>query len=123
MLISRNLHKKSCEVSIKARSTPASLSFKGQVTKHRTVKWSIQAALTGFDPMTLCDAGAMLYKLSFEATQLGAGQFVGLICSSEGTRLMNERNEYLKRWLQMKGRCDLRTYLDNSSSGVQKHEA
>ena len=41
MLISRNLHKKSCEVSIKARSTPASLSFKGQVTKHTTVKWSI----------------------------------------------------------------------------------
>ena len=41
MLISRNLHKKSCEVSIKARSTPASLSFKGQVTRHPTVKWSI----------------------------------------------------------------------------------
>ena len=41
MLISRKLHKKSCEVSIKARSTPASLSFKGQVTKHTIVKWSI----------------------------------------------------------------------------------
>ena len=40
MLISRNLHKKSTEVSIK-RSTPASLSFKGQVTKRTTVKWSI----------------------------------------------------------------------------------
>ena len=34
MLISRNLHKKSSEVSIKRRSTPASLSFKGQATKH-----------------------------------------------------------------------------------------
>ena len=34
MLISRNLHKKSCEVSIEARSNPASLAFKGQVTKH-----------------------------------------------------------------------------------------
>ena len=33
MLISRNLHKKSSEVSIK-RSPPASLSFKGQATKH-----------------------------------------------------------------------------------------
>ena len=32
----------------------------------------------------LCDVGAVHYKLSFEATQLGAGQFVGLICSSEG---------------------------------------
>ena len=41
MLIRRNLHNKSSEVSIKTRSTPASLSFKGQATKHTTVKWSI----------------------------------------------------------------------------------
>ena len=41
MLISRNLHKKSSEVYIKTRSPPASLSFKGQATKHTTVKWSI----------------------------------------------------------------------------------
>ena len=40
MLIS-NLHKKGSEVSIKTRSTPASLSFTGQVTKHTTVKWTI----------------------------------------------------------------------------------
>ena len=33
---------KSIEVPIKARSTPASLSFKGQTTKHTTVKWSIR---------------------------------------------------------------------------------
>ena len=33
---------KRSEVSIKTRSTPASLSFKGQATKHRTVKWSIE---------------------------------------------------------------------------------
>ena len=32
---------KSSEVSIKTRSTPASLSFRGQATKHTTVKWSI----------------------------------------------------------------------------------
>ena len=32
---------KSSKVSIKTRSTPASLSFKGQATKHTTVKWSI----------------------------------------------------------------------------------
>ena len=32
---------KSSEVSIKTRSTPASLSFKGPATKHTTVKWSI----------------------------------------------------------------------------------
>ena len=41
MLISRNLHNKSSEVSIKTRSTPALLSFNGQATKHTTVKWSI----------------------------------------------------------------------------------
>ena len=32
---------KSSKVSIKTRSTPASLSFKGPATKHITVKWSI----------------------------------------------------------------------------------
>ena len=34
---------KSSEVSIKTRSTLASLSFKGQATKHTTVKWSIHS--------------------------------------------------------------------------------
>ena len=43
MLISMNLHMKSSEVSIKTRSTLASFSFKGQATKHTTVKWSIVA--------------------------------------------------------------------------------
>ena len=38
MLISRNLHNKSGEVSIITRSPTASLSFKGQVTRHTTVK-------------------------------------------------------------------------------------
>ena len=42
MLISLHLHKKSSEVSIKARSTPASLTIQGQVTKDTTVKWSIE---------------------------------------------------------------------------------
>ena len=41
MLISKNLHKKNSDVSIKTRSTPASLSFIGQVTKHTTVIWSV----------------------------------------------------------------------------------
>ena len=36
---------KRSEVSIKTRSTPVSLSFKGQATKHTTVKWSIMHAL------------------------------------------------------------------------------
>ena len=33
---------KSSEVSIKTRSTPASLTIQGQVTKDTTVKWSIK---------------------------------------------------------------------------------
>ena len=41
VLTSFYLHKKSIEVCIKAKSTPASLLFKDLVTEHRTVKWSI----------------------------------------------------------------------------------
>ena len=41
MLISKNLHKKNSDVSIKTRSPPASLSFISQVTKHTTVIWSV----------------------------------------------------------------------------------
>ena len=41
LLIRNNLHQKTSEVSIKTRSPPASLSFKGQETKHTTVKWSL----------------------------------------------------------------------------------
>ena len=33
---------KNSKVSIKTRSTPVSLSFKGQASKHTTVKWSIE---------------------------------------------------------------------------------
>ena len=52
---------KSSEVSIKTRSTPASLSFKGQATKQETVKWSIELELSwvskdlnGFYTAVLC---------------------------------------------------------------------
>ena len=38
----------------------------------------------------ISDAGATICQLSFEATQLGAGQFVGLICSGEGFDECNE---------------------------------
>ena len=41
MLISRNLHKKSLEVSIQTRLTLGSLSFKDQATMPTTAKWSI----------------------------------------------------------------------------------
>ena len=41
MLISSNLHNKRSEVSIITRLPPASLSFKGRVTRQTTVKRSI----------------------------------------------------------------------------------
>ena len=51
MLTSFHLHEKSSEVSIKTRSTPASLSIQDQDTKHTTVKWPIGLLLlkSGFD--------------------------------------------------------------------------
>ena len=52
MLISRNLPKVGSEISIKRRSTPASLSFKGQPTKHTIVKWSTRR-LHGTRPVTV----------------------------------------------------------------------
>jgi len=41
MLTKWHLNEKSREVCIKARSPPASLAFKGQVTEHTTAKWPI----------------------------------------------------------------------------------
>ena len=55
-----------------------------------TRKWAIQVAPTGFEPMSLCDASALLYQLSYEVTQSEAGQFVGLIRSLE---TINEKKE------------------------------
>ena len=46
ILISRNLHNKRSEVSNITRSPPASLSFKGQVTRHTTAKRSILSCRT-----------------------------------------------------------------------------
>ena len=49
-LTSLHLHKKSREVCIKARSPPASLTVRGQVTKHTTVKWPIESRKTKTKP-------------------------------------------------------------------------
>ena len=66
MLISSNLHEKGSEVSIKTKSTPASLSYKGQGTKHTTVKWSIICELCG-----ICrDWRSSLAALSFQRRNL-----------------------------------------------------
>ena len=47
MLRSFYIHNKSIGVCIKARPTPASLLFKGLVSEHRTVKWSIMSSEEG----------------------------------------------------------------------------
>ena len=48
------MHMKSSKVSIETRSTPASLSFKGQATKHTTVKRSIEQKLPGYHTFKTC---------------------------------------------------------------------
>jgi len=50
---------KSSKVSVRTGSTPASLSFGGQATRHTTVKWSINGLLSSFsfklsDEETMC---------------------------------------------------------------------
>ena len=45
--------------------------------------------------LALCDAGAILYQLSHEAAQLGAGQFVGIVFFSV-KGLMNEIYVYIE---------------------------
>ena len=54
MLTNLNLHDKRSEICIIASSTPASLSYEGQVLKHTTVKWSIDHTVLNKsgDPMT-----------------------------------------------------------------------
>ena len=66
MLISGNLHMKWSEVSIKTRSTPASLSFKGQGTKHTTVKWSIPIIIIGIYSLGIHNATRSDEVMSFE---------------------------------------------------------
>ena len=61
MLISKNLHKKS-KVSIKTRSSPASLSFIGQVTRHTTVKWTIQSLDLNIENMNVKSLNFWLMK-------------------------------------------------------------
>ena len=58
----------------------------------------IQAAsFNGIGTHDLYDAGAMLYQLSYEATQLGAGQVIGLMCSCESC--LNFSDVYMRQLL------------------------
>ena len=61
-------------------------------------------ASTGFEPTTqrLCDADAMFYQLGYQATQLGAGQFVGLMCSRKGMDVYS-KHPHIRRWERVLG--------------------
>ena len=59
------------EVSIKTRSPPASLSFKGQATKQATVKWSIK--LFG------CISGDIILFVSSKQRRLEARNFAVIL--------------------------------------------
>ena len=46
MLTRLHLHENRREVCIKAKSPPASLAVRGQVTKHTAVKWPIRSGIS-----------------------------------------------------------------------------
>ena len=66
---------KSSKVPIKTRSTPASLSFKGQATKHTTVKWSIVMFIYFMIEieLKLCH---VLWKSEVHSTETGLGHHI-----------------------------------------------
>lgn len=57
--------------------------------------WTIKVAPAGFKAMTsaLNPSGVILNQLSYEATQLGEGKFVGLVCVP--VKGLDERNVYV----------------------------
>ena len=74
-----HLHDKSKKICIKARSPPASLPFKGQVTEQTTVKWSItfphchsftfiQLKTSNFKSFWLFNRGVKRNKITYGAT-------------------------------------------------------
>ena len=70
-----------------------------------TVIWTIEAIVSDFNGIQtrdLCDVGATLYQLSYEATQLGAGQFIGLMYSHEKNVYLNT-NLFFIFYLKYKG--------------------
>ena len=61
--------------------------------------WQIQVAPTGFEPTTSAMPVQCSDQLSYEATQLGAGQFVGLMCSRVRTRWMKWNECIFEVWI------------------------
>ena len=77
MLISGNFHSKSNEVSIKTRSTPASLSFKGWATKHNCkifYSLSFDVFKVGFPALASFEGSSSLL-VAFSSLRVGLGFF------------------------------------------------
>ena len=83
-----------------------SLDERGKWSSHLSrefKQWSLYRHLknsggsNGIRAYDLCDAGAMLYQLTFKATQLGAGLLGSFVPVKD---FMNEMNLYLKSRLQ-----------------------
>ena len=85
MLTSFYLHKKSSVVCIKTRSTPASFLFKGLVTEHRSVKWSI--CIVSFVQITNYDTECAQLAWDKGSVQRNLAKFIDweLTTKSSGT--------------------------------------
>ena len=97
------LHNKRSEVCIKTRSTLASLSSKGQVTKQTTVKWSIENTDSDLKLNVLHYANELLVRLRLSFCKLAKRAVtirnylkLGWIqCSDEGLTLEPSAVKYL----------------------------
>ena len=81
-----------------------------KILPYRPPAWLIRAncrhlknsgGCKGSQSHDLCDAGAILYEVNYEATQLGAGQYYLLGSCVAVKGLMNEKDVYLKCGLYM----------------------
>ena len=88
-----HLHDKSSEVCIKTRSTPASLSFKGQVTEQITVKWSIAVKWSS----VVCEQCAKANKLLGFVRRTSA--YTVLLYRPVPSRLRNPSLVATENWL------------------------
>ena len=88
---------KSSKVSIKTRSTPASLTFKGQATEHTTLKWSFgklanyesccdQHHLATSRPVISCETASLLRRLSLRYLTANVAKTL----NKNGVRLINK---------------------------------
>jgi len=122
MLISsnkNNTHKKSSELSIQTRSLPASFSFKGEVTKHETVKWSIVKITPlcyytiGFSPSSSHFSFLLVY-LFFRLFLF----IQSCIYLAQGTRFVDTLDDHVQKLLTLKAKR--RASISSSDSAFRR---